>query len=418
MKLLLILLTLMTFTVKDKNSVTADGQWPYSMEATYSCSYQKGTVRKDDVATLTVSGLGGLTVEKVDVYVKSNKTAGAGTFTVEVNEQTVATKSGTFKDWTGAYDNSTYHAICVLNKTCSEVETLSVTLTGTTNSLHIEKYVISYGTKPSHSVTLMYGDEVFATLQEEAGGDGVLMPTAPEVEGWWCVGWSKTGCEKPIDVSDLVKQNKTFYPSEDCTLWAIYTYTAEDEMVYETNLQSGDYLYVNTYWMYALTGVPLEGRMSFAPVDIYDPSQVYTFSFQGQDTAYITHANTGTPIGYEGTKMAAKKSPWLVYQKDDEVLFYTIVNDKKYVLWHVLEDLTKQEYYAGLILVETLEGGPVSLCLPGEVKEPIYSCYPELEMGLDEVKGERLKEKGKWAFPFGAYDLIIENGRKRLVIRD
>ena len=414
MKLILILLSLMTFTVVDKNSVTADGQWPYSMEATYSCSYQKGTVRKDDVAALTVTGLGGMTVEKIDVYVRSNKTGGAGTFAVSVNGQTVATKSGTFKDWTGAYDNSTFHAISVLNQTCSEVESLSVTLTGTTNSLYIEKYVISYGSRPAHSVTLMYGDEVFATLQEETGGEGVLVPMGPEIEGWWCVGWSKTGCEKPIDVANLVKSNKTFYPSEDCTLWAIYTYIADDEMVYETNLQSGDYLYVNTYSMLALTGVPSEGRMTAAAVDRYNPSQVYTFAFQGTDTAYITHTKTGTPIGYEGTQMMAKKSPWLVFQKEDQVLFYTIVNDKKYVLWHTIEDLTKHTYYAGLIQVSKLEGGPISLCPVGEVKEPIYSCYPELEMGLDEVKGERTKEQGKWVFPFGSYNLIIQDGNKRL----
>ena len=133
----------MTFTVKDKNSVTADGQWPYDMDAAFtnSSSQGKGNVGKGDVATLTVTGLGGLIVEKVDVYVNSNKTAGAGTFTVSVNEKTVATKSGTFKDWTGAYDSSTYHAIRVLNQACSNVETISITLTGTTNSLHIEKYI-------------------------------------------------------------------------------------------------------------------------------------------------------------------------------------------------------------------------------------------------------------------------------------
>jgi hypothetical protein len=101
------------------------------------------------------------------------------------------------------------------------VETISITLTGTTNSLHIEKYVISYGNRPSHSVTLMCGDEVFATLHEETGGQGVIIPMAPEVEGWWCVGWSKTGCDQ-VDVANLVKSNNTFYPSEDCTLWANY----------------------------------------------------------------------------------------------------------------------------------------------------------------------------------------------------
>ena len=409
----------MTFTVKDKNSVKADGQWPYDMDAEFanSSSQGKGNVGKGDVATLTVTGLGGLIVERVDVYVNSNKTAGAGTFTVSVNEKTVATKSGTFKDWTGAYDSSTYHAIRVLNQACSNVETISITLTGTTNSLHIEKYVISYGNRPSHSVTLMCGDEVFATLHEETGGQGVLIPMAPEVEGWWCVGWSKTGCDQ-VDVANLVKSNNTFYPSEDCTLWAIYQYIAEDEMVYETDLQSGDYLYVNTGAMIALTGVPSKGRMTTAPVDTYDPLQVYTFSFQGQDTAYITHTITGTPIGYEGTQMAAKRSPWLVYQNNGETLFYTIINKKKYVLWHRIMDIIKKEYYAGLFQVDTIVGGPVSLCPPSEVKEPVYSCYPEAVRGLEEVNYEWKMGNGKWIFPFGSYDLIIQDGKKYLKLKE
>ena len=58
MNLLLILLGVMSFTVQSKDAVKADGTWPYSMEATYACSYQKGDVRAGDEAVLTVTGLG------------------------------------------------------------------------------------------------------------------------------------------------------------------------------------------------------------------------------------------------------------------------------------------------------------------------------------------------------------------------
>ncbi|MBR0195427.1 MAG: hypothetical protein IJQ32_04235 [Paludibacteraceae bacterium] len=417
MKYLLILLTLMTFTVKDKNSVMADGQWPYDMDASYSCSYQKGTVRAGDVATLTVTGLSGITVEKVEVYVRSNKTEGAGQFTIGVNGNTVASKSGSLKDWTGAYDAENYHAISVLNKACSEVQTLTVTLTGIVNSLYIEKYVISYGMYSARTVTLMYQNNVFVTLKEEAGGQGVTMPTGPEVEGWWFVGWSKQGCENIEPEAELIRSNKKFYPSEDCTLWAIYKYIAEDEMVYESELRSGDYLYINQTLNIALTGIPSKGRMAYAPTDLFDPAQVYTIDFQGTDTAYITHAQTGTPIGYEGTELALKRSPWLVYREGVQTLFYTIVNTKKYVLWHHIPDLRTHEYYAGLFQADELSGAPVALCMPGVEKDPVYSCYPEGEMGLDQVEGERIKVKGEWVFPFGPYDLMIENGKKYLILR-
>ena len=419
MKLLLILLAVMSFTVQTKTSVSADGTWPYDMDVEYanSSSQGKGNVGKDDVAALMVTGLGGITVEKVEVYVKSNANAGAGSFEVRADGYTVGLKSGTFQEWTGAYDGQNYHSVSLLSNRVSNVHELTIQLIGTANSLHIDKYVITWGNAPARTVRLMYGGEVYTALTEEAGGQGVLIPTGPQVEGWWCVGWSKTGCDEPINVTDLVRPNNKFYPSEDCTLWAIYKYTAEDEMVYETDLQSGDYLYVNHDLNLALTGVPSNGRMASVSIDRQDARQIYTIAFAGTDTAYITHKETGTPIGYNGTQLAIANSPWLVYHEDDETLFYTIVNDKKYVLWHEIYDTKTAQLYAGLFQADELSGAPVALC-SAVVQEPIYSCYPEGEMGMDEVKGEKIKVKGEWVFPFGSYNLIIQNGQKRLEIRD
>ena len=416
MKLLLILLTLMTFTVKDKNSVTADGQWPYDMDAEFanSSSQGKGNVGKGDVATLTVTGLGGLIVEKVDVYVNSNKTAGAGTFTVSVNEKTVATKSGTFKDWTGAYDSSTYHAIRVLNQACSNVETISITLTGTTNSLHIEKYVLSYGELPPRKVTLLRGNEVYATLEEETAGQGVLLPSLTDKEPWRFVGWSETAFILTESLPFLYGSNSAFYPVDDTQLWAVYRYSDSSEQIYVSDLESGEYLYVNRTNNLALTGIPSEGIMRSLPVDMTNESQVYSIDFVGSDTAYITHLSTGAPIGYSGTKMSAKASPWLVYHKGEETIFYTIINGKKYVLWlNVLDSYLNQ--YAGLFQVDEFGISPMVLCYPDPPDKPVYSCYPEAVRGLDEVSVE--PPTGTYIFPFGCYNLVIHNGKKRLVIR-
>ena len=63
MNLLLVLLSVMTFTVETKNSVTTNGQCPDDMEVAYNCSYQKGQVRAGDVATLTLGNLGGIAQE-------------------------------------------------------------------------------------------------------------------------------------------------------------------------------------------------------------------------------------------------------------------------------------------------------------------------------------------------------------------
>ena len=93
---LTILLSVLTLTVDSKNAVVATGDIPPSAEVSYSCSYQKGTVRQGDEAVLQLSYLAGMTVNKVEVYIRSNKSEGAGTWSVSVNNQPAATKSGTF----------------------------------------------------------------------------------------------------------------------------------------------------------------------------------------------------------------------------------------------------------------------------------------------------------------------------------
>ena len=175
--LMLILSAVMTWTVETKSSVSGDGTYPASMSVTYSCSYQKGTVRKDDVAMISFSNMGGMTIEQIEVYVRSNKSAGSGTFTVEANESTIATKSGSLKDWTGSYDNVNYYPVPLLQEAVNNVNTLSVSLTGTVNSLHIEKYLIRYTPVSPRSVTLMKGNTEYITLTH--GRNSISMLSLP-----------------------------------------------------------------------------------------------------------------------------------------------------------------------------------------------------------------------------------------------
>ena len=85
MKILLFILSaMMTFTVENKSTVKASGSWPYSMSATYQNTGTKGNVTDKDTATLTVSGLDGIAIEKVNVYLKSNKNSGAGILTIHL----------------------------------------------------------------------------------------------------------------------------------------------------------------------------------------------------------------------------------------------------------------------------------------------------------------------------------------------
>lgn len=416
MNLLLVLLSIMTFTVEHKNTVSMDGDGvlPYNMEVAYDCSYQKGQVRAGDVATLTLSELGGIVVEKIEVSVRSNKEAGAGTFTVLANGETVSTKSGSLKTWVGKYDNVNYHAISLLTSSVQNVQNLTIQLTGTTSSLYIEKYEITYGNGPARTVTLMNGAEEYSTIKEEAGGQGILLPSLPSLEHWQFRGWTKTKYEQEVaELSSLYPSGTKFYPGEDMTLWAVYEYQAEPH-VYEKELVSGEYLYVNTYDQKAMAGTPYNGKMDVALADIEDTNQWYTVTFNTQrDSAtidYYTAANIH--IGYSGTKLAEKQSKWAVFHEGEKTAFYTTINGKTYMLFPGKEDGTGD--YTALVQVSNINETPTALRSTTPVTvETRYSCFPERLEPIENTEAET----HEIMVPFGIYELHIQNGHKRLKIR-
>ena len=182
MRLLFLILSVMTWTVESKSNVSGEGEWPFDIEVGYSCTYQKGDVRAGDTATLVLSNLGNLSIEQVEVFVKSNKSSGAGIISVVGNEQLLARKDGTFKEWTGSYDNETFHPIAMLSEYCHGINELVISVVGTENSLHIEKFSVTYQMAPAHSVTLMNGTNVYKVMSEEKGGAGILLPSLPDVD--------------------------------------------------------------------------------------------------------------------------------------------------------------------------------------------------------------------------------------------
>ena len=405
----------MTWTVESRTSVSGEGTWPYDIEVAYSNTYNKGTVRSGDDAVLALSHLEGITVEQVDVYVKSNNAAGGGTFVVAADGETIASKSGTLKQWTGAYDGDTYHAVRLYTGARADVDGLAISLHGTENSLYIEKYVIQFTMGAPHTVTLMRGEKVHAQLTEEQGGAGVLLPNLPDTAEWQFAGWCKTAFTQTQTKPALRSPNSMYYPSGDETLWAVYRHDDQLEKVYATELESGEYLYVNRANDIALTGVPADGKMGYAGVDPANDNQVYTVELVGTDTAYITHTMTETPIGYKGTNMAAVASPWRVYHSGEETRFYTVISKKTYVLWLGVWGVSGT-MSAGLFHVDNLSDSPLALCYPDKPEETVYTCYPGSGMGLQSV--QRGTDGKEYILRLGNYELRIHNGKKELKIEN
>ena len=413
---LTIILSILTLTVDSKNTVVATGDIPPSVQASYNCSFQKGTVRQGDEAVLELSYLAGMTISQVDVYIRSNQSGGAGTWSVIIDGQTVAMKSGSFDQWFGAYDNTRYHPLSLLSKNYQGVQEMTVRLQGSVNSLYIEKYVIAYTPAPAHSVTLMRGNEVYQTLTETTGGAGVFLPSMEDYNGWRFIGWSETEFRQTSTRPALIAPNTQCYLLTNVTLWAAYEYILPEDSIYVSELTDGEYLYVNTQSQMALSGVPdKNGQMVPGFMDRTALNQLYSMTFNAaKDTAYITHVATGAPIGYDyQCKLVTAASPWRVYHDGNETILYATIANKNYILWLNIEDSHTGDFHAGLLPADP-QSSMLKLVFPASENEQVYTCHPESGMGFERIQET---QKNEYVLPFGCYDLIIRNGEKELRMR-
>lgn len=403
----------MTFTVESKSTVKASGSWPYSMNATYQNTGTKGNVTDKDTATFRVSGLDGSRIEKVDVYLKSNKSSGAGIITMKADGTQFYSAEGTYKDWFGAYNNTDYQAKGWSgDRTVNE---LTVQVIGKTNSLHIEKYEITWSqTSTAYDVTLMNGTELVTTLH----GERVTLPNMPDTANWAFVGWSEVEYPETEDVETEIFTD-VYKPKQDVTLWAIYRYQTPLEQMIVTELQDGIYLYANFNSRMAMRGGVVNGVAGTEVIDVSNTMQWYEVSIQDSlATIRLSHVYGEEYIGFNGTTLVNEASQWQVYHDGTKTVFYTTVGEKKYVLLPGKLDSDQTTYVTRLVSTKNISQAETVL-LQAELEEPnIYTCHPEYGMGL-EVTREGMKAfTGEWRIPFGNYELIIRDGRKELRLKE
>lgn len=410
----------MTWTVESKSVVKGSGEIPTGVVATYACTYQKGTVLSDDVAVLQITGLQRETIQSVDVWVKSNKTAGAGVFTVSAGGAVLATKSGSLKDWVGQYDNTNYHRVNLWSGSMTNKDEWIIHLSGTENSLYIDRYEITYQPTPRYTVRLMNGSAITAELTETQGGAGVLLPTLSDTAEWDFVGWCDQEFWCTNTMPEVAPGGTRFYPETDMTLWAVYAYE-EGEKGAVTELADGDYLYVNKTNQTALAGIPVDGEMEFASINAYDEQLYYTMVFSANhDTAYVTHKLTNTPIGYNlQAKMAAVRSPWSVYHNGEQTVLYTTIGSKTYVLWLNVFDKTQTYQYAGLYQTSNVTSATtMQLLYPAGTEEPVYTCHPESGLGIEPTEEGMNGSDKERVVQIGIYRLHIKNGKKYIKLQE
>ena len=166
-----------------------------------------------------------------------------------------------------------------------------------------------------------------------------------------------------------------------------------------------------------MSGSVVDGLAGSVDLDLQDMNQWYEVNFENDGTATIQTMNNEY-IGFSGTQLSPEKSYWQVFHEDTRTAFYTMVDEKTYMLYPeaLIHDTGTDTYFYSTQLVETFNIGSVTTVLLSTemmMEEPVLTCYPQYGLGFEDVKAN-----GKeYVIPFGIYNLMIINGKKELRLR-
>jgi len=413
--LTVLLSVMMTFTVENKSSVSVQGTCPDNLQAQYACTYQKGTVRAGDTATLQLSGLEHIRLEQIRVYLRSNKSAGAGLLTITAADETLYTLSGTYHDWFGSYNNTTFQPLGWTGEKQLQSGTLRIQLVGTTNSLYIEKYEVLYSTLPAeaHTLTLHAGEDIL-TLSETEPHSGVVLPTCEQRNEWFFLGWTDTDIPEPTTaVPTYYPAGEIFYPSSDQSLWAVWTDIQPP--TWQPTLYPVPGYYLLSIQDRLLTGSADNGYVNLLPYSTYYyDDQIYYLDFSSTDSILtLRNYQYDKYIGYNDqlTKLANTASLWHYrFLPDSTCLIYAAREEDRYWIIYPKSESTVAE-----INWYRLGDNPNSLWTLYRVPDPDaqarYWSHP-WHTAVEVVPVPHTD----YTIPFGPYRLHIHDGQKTLQV--
>ena len=142
-----------TYTVASTSSVTTTDTAPEGSSATFKNTYtnNKEQLTANYSMTLTLKGYDGYVIKGITLNMKSNKSAGAGTFSAKAGSTTLAeiASATNFNSW---FDNTSYTTtytdvhVTMSNDTyvIQENEDVVIKIAATTNSLYCSSFTITY----------------------------------------------------------------------------------------------------------------------------------------------------------------------------------------------------------------------------------------------------------------------------------
>lgn len=352
-----------TYTVISKDELRVTGDEPIGSMAEYSQSANSGRIGQmtdGNHTLLTLYGYQGLKIRSVTLKMRSNKSSGAGLLEMMVNDEMVWTiEPAYFSEdaWHGSYSDSFVPIQHYFENPIKVAQSgvISIIIESLENSLYIQSYTFDYyipATQPC-TVSFYTGTEtVLEPITEEYLESGILLPELTSaIDDWFFRGWSMTPViDIDIAVPYLMNPHERFMPSENCTLYAVYSNYATERigLVQDTMYVSGDYILSSAFdKCMAYGGLNRDKRITTVPLDLEDTDEdglylypldriysatVYHLDFSAEDSTVIIRNNiTGEYIGFNPDKsqetLTNTKSRW----------HYKILQDRSIAFYHQYE---------------------------------------------------------------------------------
>lgn len=145
-------LPIVSYTVLSDETVLSSGDVPIGSLAAFKSSYnRRNQLIAGTSATLTLSGVEGIKIRSITLYMHSNKSSGAGSLVVTNGQTPVWTiDNAAFNthSWNGAYTTDTATVFHLFTTPLECTDRLQITIAASVNSLYILRYDIEYEPAP------------------------------------------------------------------------------------------------------------------------------------------------------------------------------------------------------------------------------------------------------------------------------
>ena len=331
-----------TYTVTSSSAVSSSGNVPSGSSVTYNSTYgTKCQLTKNNSMTLTLSGYAGCKITGITMSMKSNKSAGAGNFSMVAGETTlssIATTTFNNNAWNGAYTQNYVDVTPTMsnaNYTIADGEKVVITIAATVNSLYCQSFTITYEkegavSQPTFSVSEGSYSEPFDLELNAKDGNQIyytLDGTEPDVNS------TKYTSAISVKASVLVKAIAVDGNGEVSSVaesnYVIESNAASGKYVKATNLTdwTGNYLLVSEDYNVALDGslATIDAVGNYISVEIEDGTISATdatcaasFNIEKIDGGYSILSSSGRYIGRDATSNGMNTSTSTAYKNTIE----------------------------------------------------------------------------------------------------